>query len=58
MRMMYRKIESLSELSLKELWELFPITLTEHKPEIVKRYTKEAKKVYGGRYDSAVLREG
>lgn len=48
------------ELKLK-LWKMYEHdreAYTEHKTEIVKRYTDEAKKIYGGRYDSAMLREG
>lgn len=47
------------ELKLK-LWKIYEHdrdAYTEHKTDIVKRYTDEAKKIYGGRY-AAVLREG
>jgi len=35
--------EKLSEMSLKELWQLFPIYLTEHKPGWSKDYDSEIK---------------
>lgn len=59
--------KKLSEMSLEELWQLFPIFLTEHqkywkeyehsrdgytsaKTEFVKKYTEQAKLIYGNRY--------
>ena len=37
--------KKLSEMSLEELWLLFPIFLEEHK-----KYTTQAKMIYGNRY--------
>jgi hypothetical protein len=42
--------QKLSEMSLEELWKLFPIYLTEHQPYWKKWYTDEEKLEYRERY--------
>ncbi len=42
--------KKLSDMSLEELWKLFPIHLTEHQPDWKERYTEKAKLEYGERY--------
>lgn len=37
--------KDLSEMTLEELWELFPIILTEHKPEYKEWYLEEKEKI-------------
>ena len=39
--------KSLSEMTLEELWELFPIMLTEHNEEWAKWYAEEEKRLAG-----------
>ncbi len=38
---MDKQRKKLSEMTLEELWELFPIVLTEHKPYWIDRYREE-----------------
>lgn len=42
--------QKLSEMSLEELWKLFPIYLTEHQSYWKEWYTEKAKLEYGERY--------
>lgn len=39
--------KSLSDMTLEELWELFPIILTEHNEVWTKWYTEEARRLAG-----------
>ena len=51
--------KALRDMTLEELWELFPISLVEHdrdaytnaKSEFVRRCTDAARREYPGRYD-------
>ena len=48
--------KNLSEMSLEELWHLFPVTLTEHKAYWANWYTKEAELLKDILPDSQVAR--
>ena len=48
--------KNLSEMSLEELWHLFPVTLTEHKTYWADWYTKEAELLKDILPDSQVAR--